>query len=180
LTDEVMGPDDQTWQAIEDHPQLAEVVADIEPPPPSTHEDETRLDMNAMIDVTLVLLIFFILLMTYGALDRLLESPRLSGSKRPVLTKEDIHDTMIRVEVRQNAGQMVINMSAGDDVQQNVPLDGLARALDKIRGTGEERKKRTALLVESDYNVKHGVIVAIQDAAKEVGISKVIFPTPGR
>ena len=33
-TDEVRGPADHGWVAIEDHPQFAEAVADMEPPPP--------------------------------------------------------------------------------------------------------------------------------------------------
>ena len=33
LTDEVMGPGDSAWVAIESHPQLAEVAEDLQPPP---------------------------------------------------------------------------------------------------------------------------------------------------
>src|SRR5262245_16889046 len=65
-TDEVMGPQDRQWVAIENHPQLAQVAADLEPPPARAHPDETRLDFNALIDVCLVLLIFFFLTTTYA------------------------------------------------------------------------------------------------------------------
>ena len=64
-TDEVRGPGATAWVAIENHPQLAEVVADLEPPP-RAHDDETHLDMNALIDVCLVLLIFFMMTTTYA------------------------------------------------------------------------------------------------------------------
>src|ERR1700694_5274302 len=74
-TDEVMGPQDKQWVAIESHPQLAEVVADIEPPPPRVEDDETRLDMNPLIDVALVLLIFFILTTSYAAVQKILNMP---------------------------------------------------------------------------------------------------------
>src|SRR5579884_2970813 len=69
-TDEVMGPGDKEWVSIESHPQLAHFAADIEPPTPPPHEDETRLDMNPLIDVALVLLIVFILTMTYATLQK--------------------------------------------------------------------------------------------------------------
>ena len=59
-TDEVRGPNDAKWQPLETHPQFAEAAADIEPLP-KMHEDESKLDMNALIDVCLVLLIFYIL-----------------------------------------------------------------------------------------------------------------------
>src|SRR5262245_36557998 len=63
-TDEVMGPHDTAWVAIEAHPDLAELAASLEAPAPA-HPDETHLDMNALIDVCLVLLIFFMLTTSY-------------------------------------------------------------------------------------------------------------------
>src|SRR4051794_6326469 len=65
VTDEVVGPGETGWQSIENHPQLAEIAAEVEAPPPRRHEEATSLDMNALIDVCLVLLIFFILTTSY-------------------------------------------------------------------------------------------------------------------
>src|SRR5262245_38710805 len=65
-TDEVMCPSDQVWQAIENHPALAELAEEIEAPPPLHRDEGTHLDFNALIDVCLVLLIFFILTTTYA------------------------------------------------------------------------------------------------------------------
>src|ERR1700722_14948326 len=66
-TDEVRGSEDAAWVALENHPQFAEAAADLEPVP-KFHEDESKLDMNALIDVCLVLLIFFILTTSYAQL----------------------------------------------------------------------------------------------------------------
>src|SRR5690348_4356674 len=63
-TDEVRGPQDTGWVALEEHPQFAEVVEDLEAPATRDHGDEAHVDMNALIDVTMVLLIFFILTTT--------------------------------------------------------------------------------------------------------------------
>ena len=43
-TDEVMGPGDRQWVAIENHPQFEEIAADMEPPLTPVHEDEARLE----------------------------------------------------------------------------------------------------------------------------------------
>ena len=51
-------------------------MADYEPPPPKHPEDETRLDMNPLIDVALVLLIFFMLTTTYEELRKEFNPPR--------------------------------------------------------------------------------------------------------
>src|SRR5258708_16016416 len=77
-TDEVRGPDDGIWLPIENHPQFAELAAEIEPEHLGRREDETRLDMNPLIDVCLVLLIFFILTTTYPPLQKILPIPTLT------------------------------------------------------------------------------------------------------
>src|SRR5690348_8403010 len=66
-TDEVRGPSDNAWQPIENHPDLAEVAEEVEPPFPRMHDEPTSLDMNPLIDVCLVLLVFFILTTSYAA-----------------------------------------------------------------------------------------------------------------
>src|SRR5206468_7389193 len=60
-TDEVQGPGEAVWRPIEAHPQMADLAQDLEAPPPDRHPEATSLDFNALIDVCLVLLIFFIL-----------------------------------------------------------------------------------------------------------------------
>src|SRR3954463_1783889 len=79
-TDEVMGPGETEWVAIENHPQLEELASEIEPPPPPHYDDETRLDMTALIDVCLVLLVFFILTTTVAALSVRIEAPGVEES----------------------------------------------------------------------------------------------------
>ena len=69
-TDEVMGPNDPDWVSLEEHPVFAQAMADYEPPPPKHYPDETKLDMNPLIDVALVLLIFFMLTTTYEQMRR--------------------------------------------------------------------------------------------------------------
>jgi len=41
-TDEVQAPGEATWTAIENHPQLAEIAADIEPVVSTRAEEEVR------------------------------------------------------------------------------------------------------------------------------------------
>src|SRR5262249_51851481 len=114
-TDEVMGPGDRAWVPIENHPQLAEVVADLEPSPPPQHEDETHLDMNALIDVCLVLLIFFMLTTSYvAAVQKLVPLPTVSSdpAKGPrVLRPEQVKREMITLEARTDkAGKVTLRV----------------------------------------------------------------------
>src|SRR5882672_9473062 len=67
-TDEVMGPGEKAWRKIEAHPQLAEIAEDLSMPPAIRHEEPTSLDMNALIDVCLVLLIFYMITTAYATM----------------------------------------------------------------------------------------------------------------
>ena len=78
-TAEVMGPKDTKWTKLEEHPQFAEIAAEFEEPPARTYGDEdAHVDMNALIDVCMVLLIFFILTTSYATLQSRLDSPDVS------------------------------------------------------------------------------------------------------
>jgi biopolymer transport protein ExbD len=168
-TDEVMGPNDTQWVALENHPQLEEIAADVEPPPKPDRDDETRLDMNPLIDVCLVLLIFFILTTSYAALQQMLDSPSRSdddpSAMKPV-PRADVEKVMIQVKVTMENGQPVIRVEG-----EKVPKEHLQGALRSLAG----KTRKYQLLVENDREVPHGIIVAIQDAAKGANIERVHF-----
>lgn len=174
-TDEVMGPDDTDWVSIEGHPQFEEIAAELEPPPPRHYDDETRLDMNALIDVCLVLLIFFILTTSYAVMQKRMEAAGVSNDKAgpPVITKEKVEQQMIRVSVRMEDGKPVYKVE--DEV---VNPDNLQSELRRyVKATS-----KTQLLFEHDYDVPHSAVVAVQDAAKVAGMEKIslVLPEKGK
>lgn len=170
-TDEVMGPDDQDWVPLESHPQLEEIAADLEPPPPRHYDDETRLDMNALIDVCLVLLIFFILTTSYAVLQKQLEAPGVSAEKSgpPVFTRKEVEQQSIPVSVRMDNDTPVITV-----IDHVVAPEDLESELRKFL----KATKKTQMLLEIDYDVPQSVMVKVQDAAKGAGMEKVILGLP--
>lgn len=169
-TDEVMADQDRQWSAIENHPQLAEIAADLEPPPPKFEDDETRLDMNPLIDVALVLLIFFILTTTYAAIQKVLEMPdptekNVSEKLTPSKVRQ-LQDLLIKVTARLNAdGNPVIKIENEETDPKN-----LRYAL----STFVRNSRKTNLLIDAQ-DVDWGTVVSIQDAAKGAGMEKVYF-----
>jgi len=147
-TDEVIGPDDAGWVAIENHPELAEIAADLEPPPPRIYDDETRLDFNALIDVTLVLLIFFMLTTSYALLQKLTDAAIVTTDDKgvPVITEERVKEQMIYVTVTMENNQPVI--------------------------------RKTNLLIESAPDVSRQTLVAIQDKATGAKVQKIYRLVP--
>lgn len=176
-TGEVMGPDDTTWRTIDSHPQLAEIAEEIEAPPPPRHEEGTHLDMNALIDVCLVLLIFFILTTTYAAaVQKVVPLPtvKAEAKKVRVVTAKEIKDRMIRLEASVDAAgkpvlrleNQTINVLAEDGT---VDPDKLREALRPYAG-GLDRK--TEIILDA-RDVSWGTVIAIQDGAKAAGVHTV-------
>jgi len=164
-TDEVMGPGDGKWSSIENHPQLADIAADIDMPPPPVHEDETRIDMNPLIDVALVLLIFFMLTMTYAALQKVLEMPegRQEVGKITRVPADQVKKFTILVTARLVDGHPLIKVE--DKVVQ--PQDLVNEMRQYVR---ETRKTELALDAQG---VSWGTVAQIEDAAKGAGVEKV-------
>jgi biopolymer transport protein ExbD len=171
VTDEVRGPGENTWVAIEEHPKLADVVADLEPLRKRTGDEETRLDMNALIDVTLVLLIFFILTTSYAALQKRLEAPSVSRDKAgvPVFTKKKVEETMIHLTAKTEGGRTVIRV-------ENNEVEPF-RLIAELRRYAKSSQK-TELLFEHDDEVPHGEVVDIIDKAKLAGLDRIRLLVP--
>jgi biopolymer transport protein ExbD len=170
-TDEVMGPNDKSWVPIESHPQLEAIAAELEPPPPRHYDDETRLDMNALIDVCLVLLIFFILTTSYAVIQKQLEAPGVTASEvgPPVITTAMVKEQMVFVKVRMEDGKPIIMVE--DRVIDPNNLESDLRSF--LKAT-----KKTRLLLQIEDDVPHSVMVAVQDAAKGAGMEKVSLVIP--
>jgi biopolymer transport protein ExbD len=173
-TDEVRAPADTAWQAIELHPAFTEVVEDLAPPMGARREEATSLDFNALIDVCLVLLIFFILTTSYAAtVQKVVPVPTVKdqNAKVRVLKLDDVKKQMIRVQAYLEQGKPVVRVE-----NQTVDVlggDGDTLDGDKLRQAfgpfvrGDER--RSEVLLDA-RGVTWGAVIAIQDAAKAAGV----------
>jgi biopolymer transport protein ExbD len=170
-TDEVRGPNDANWIVLEEHPAFADACGEIEPPPIKHDEDESRLDMNALIDVSLVLLVFFILTTSYLNLQKIIEAAEVSSSKGGIKVVEQkvVEETMILCEVKYENDKSIISIQG-----KEVPQDGVVAELKNLAGAAKKR----ILALKHDAKVPHGVIVSIQDAAKSAQMEKVVLVVP--
>ena len=173
-TDEVCDDDNPDWGALEDHPHFAEAAAEIEPPPRKEHPDETRLDMNPLIDVALVLLIFFILTTTYETIRKVLDLPGASakapGKVRQV-DEQTVKKLTIVITVRQVNGQPVIRIE--DRVVRLDELDAVLRQTVKASA-------KNIVLLDAAPDVDYGAVMAVMDAARGARITKTYFALPAQ
>jgi biopolymer transport protein ExbD len=181
-TDEVQGPDEPRWRAIESHPQFAEVALDLEPPRPSHHPEATSLDMNALIDVCLVLLIFFILTTSYANLVQKVvpvpaESDPAKARAMPTVKVEDIKNRMVRLQVGvDKSGKMLLHIenqpadafTADGKSIDDAKLEALLKPF--VRGEGHKKE----LLMDA-RGVSWETVIQIQDAARAAGIHTIHY-----
>jgi biopolymer transport protein ExbD len=168
-TDEVLGPQESQWTVIEQHPHFSETSLDIEPPGAKIVDDETRLDMTPLIDVCLVLLIFFILTTSYAHLQQTL--PAELGKEDRDLRKVEFNDareSMIALTVNTETGGPVIRVE-GKVVSPN---DLLPTLQEIVRAT-----KKIQILLQHDDDVPYGTIIFVRDTAKGAKIERVVIVT---
>jgi biopolymer transport protein ExbD len=167
-TDEVIGPNDTDWAPIEAHPRLVDTVMDMEPPRRKHVEDDSRLDMNPLIDVCLVLLVFFILTTSYASLHKILDLPNMPDdkAKRPPRPSTEMLSKMIRVEAKREGDKTIITV-------EKTPVE--EKDLESKLAEIVKSSNKTELLLDVSPEVEWGITAAIQDAAKGAQITKVNF-----
>ena len=166
--DEVMGPNEREWVAIENHPQLEELAADLEPPLRSPEVDETRLDMNPVIDVALVLLVFFMLTASYAAIQRVLEMPSgaRKASGRLVYSPDQVRELLIKVTARPGENGETVYQVETEPVDEKYLRHAIAKYV--------KEKGRTELVIDAK-GVEWASVVAIQDAAQGAGVTRALY-----
>jgi len=169
-TDEVAGPNETRFRSFESHPVFEETVAELEAPLPEP-EEETHLDMNPMIDVSLVLLIFFILTATYATLRRTVElpaEPPEESQKAAAIPKlKEIQDKVFKVIVRVEAEQVVVR------------IEGRLVELDKLEAEMTEQVKRFGkpeAFIDVGPGVLWGTEVKIIEACRGAEVRRIHWP----
>jgi biopolymer transport protein ExbD len=179
-TDEVMGPNDQAWRPIEAHPQLAEIAEDLETPPPVRHEDPTSLDMNALIDVCLVLLIFYIITSAYAAMvQKTVPLPMTKSNSKGVrvIRVDQVKSSMVRVQAsHDSAGKPVVRVE-GQTLADVLSSDGkidASKIQDAIRPYVKGEDHKTEVLFDA-HDITWENVIRIQDGARAAGIQKISY-----
>src|SRR5262249_41931193 len=134
--------------------------------------EEQRIDMNPLIDVCLVLLVFFILATAMSVLEKVLDIPQSKMDKVgkvKVVNQADIISSTIMIEATKEGGRTVVKIEG-----KPVPIENLQNNLDSM-----VKETRKLELIIKAQGVEWETIVAIIDAAGGVGIKKVQFLKQG-
>ena len=129
-------------------------------------EDGVPLDMSPMIDLTFLLLVFFMVAshIITVQIDRRVKPPVADNSQ----------------VAKDASGRVVVNILADGTVwaQDQVELttsEAITDYIDSIRVVNEERQVQTRLNLRADREVDTRIIKKVVQAAGEAGVNEVIF-----
>ncbi len=171
-TDEVRGPEDTAWLPLETHPATADTAGEVEPPPPRVVDEATNLDFNSLIDVVLVLLIFFILTTSYAALLKRLDMPTTSADQKLAgpahITKEQVQQQMVKVTLTRKGDATTMSIE-----DKEVAPANLEKELRRFKSGA-----KNTLLMQYDKDVPFGDVIRVQDTANRVHFTEVLVLVP--
>jgi biopolymer transport protein ExbD len=167
-TDEVRGPGDERWQRLEVHPQFEEVVDQITESLEEIHHEKTddHIDMNPLIDVCLVLLVFFILATTLSIMEKVLQLPKNQPpSDKPYVMKEEDAKQYIMLTLKKKGAGTIFDVN-GYEAQNE---DTLIRELESLVRSGKDQ-----VILTVEPNVDFSAYTTAIDAATAARIKKIM------
>ena len=179
-TDEVLGPGDSAWRKIEAHPHLTEIAEELMTPPPVRHEEPTSLDLNALIDVCLVLLIFYMITTAYAMVVQ--KSVPLSMTKADakgikVIRVDQVKSKMIRIQAYHDAdGKPVVrveNQTLKDVYASDGTIDA-GKVSEAVRPHVKGEGHKTEVLLDA-REITWENVIQIQDGARAAGVKMVHY-----
>lgn len=133
----------------------------------SAESDFEEMDLTPMVDVTFLLLIFFMITASFS-LQKSIQvpppNPDEDGVSQSLQTLDDFREESIIVEIDNNNGIYV------DDTKLSNPADIVQAILDRRNQDG---KPKSELVLSAHKAARHETVVAVVDAANEVGMQKI-------
>jgi len=166
-TDEVRGPSDAKWIALESHPYFAEVSEVIQAiEEEAGHEpDDNHIDMNPLIDVCLVLLVFFILATTMSVMEKVMSlPPNQPKNQKPREIREDQAKQYIMLKIEKKGNVTNYNVNGYDAKEED-----LLRELERLVKEG-----KTTMILDIGPNVEFDAYIVAKDNATQAHIEKIL------
>ena len=133
----------------------------------SAESEFEEMDLTPMVDVTFLLLIFFMITASFS-LQKSIQvpppNPDEDGVSQSLQTLDDFREESIIVEIDSNNGIYV------DDTKLSNPTEIVQAILDR---RDEGGRPKTELVLSAHKAARHETVVAVVDAANEVGMQKI-------
>ena len=140
-------------------------------PAKKQHTEKDAIDMTAMVDVTFLLLIFFMVTASFAA-QKVMETSRPQeeqdeegsggGAVQAVASIDDLSESSVVVDIDEH-DRMTI---------EGQPIEGMF-ALREVLSRKLLTEQKTELLIQAHYNALHGTVVSVTDTAMDIGMQRV-------
>jgi len=156
------------WRKIASIRRLASHAPAPEPILRRTPEPAEVMDLTPLVDVTFLLLLFFMLTASF-TIQKTIEAPQPESDERRTA------QALVRLEdlKREN---VIVRIDADNAIsvdEEETPVASVAAALrQRLRSTG-----KTQLVIKADDEALHEAVVAVIDAANEVGMQRIRIAT---
>lgn len=131
--------------------------------------DEEEMDLTPMVDVTFLLLIFFMITASFQVQQSIptpVPDPDSDGASTNVVEELEVQDEALIVEITETE-QIYVNDQLIDEV------DSLAFRLEEARGLNGG----SHVIIKSSSKARHGIVVEAMDAANIAGMQRIQLAT---
>ncbi|HQR06759.1 MAG TPA: biopolymer transporter ExbD [Gemmatales bacterium] len=172
-SDEVRGPKDAKWITLESHPHFAEVAEVIQAiEEEAGHEaEDNNIDMNPLIDVCLVLLVFFILATTMSVMEKMMRlPPNAPQDAKPKEVKESDAKQYIILKIEKKGAGTNFNVNGYDFPGNDAETESkLLRELERLVKEG-----KSTMILDLAPNVEFNAYTLSVDVATQAQIKTIL------
>ncbi len=127
---------------------------------------DPRMDITPLIDVVLLLVIFFMLTTTFIGAPAIKVKLPTSSAKEISKERKEVNVTITK------DGKLYIDQSVSG-TRDPISLKELEKLLNKVARENRE----TMVIIRADEDTTHGNVVAVMDVAKKSGLNKLAIAT---
>jgi biopolymer transport protein ExbD len=155
------------WKGLDDDDEIPEEVRDFSLKKEPIPEDE--MDMTPMVDVTFLLLIFFMVTASF-TMQKSIEQPRAAPDD-PAPMEQEILEDYIEIAIDQNNNYYV---TSPNEAEREAPSEREMRA---ILSDAKANTSATRLVIKAHLDCKHSRVITAWDAGVMVGMNKIEIKT---
>lgn len=145
-------PKDEEDEFEEDHVKGMKPISDA-------------IDMTAMVDVTFLLLIFFMVTASFAA-QKVMETSPPEPDSDSASARTAVVDDLV-------GNSIVVEVDSEDQIKiDDVVIHGLP-ALKEVLSNKRTSEQKNEVLIMADYGASHGVMVSVADCAVDVNMQKI-------
>ena len=151
------------WKGVIDDEELEELEDDFGVDKKPIPEDE--LDMTPMVDVTFLLLIFFMVTASF-TMQKSLQQPKAKTEEASQVQSDEIEVDLVEIAIDQNNNYYITSRT---DFEKEAPSD---REMREILRDAKENSAATKLIIKAHMDCQHKRVITAWDAGVTMGFTE--------